>query len=922
MKKFLFVIFIAFSQIAISQDKGTLKGLLTDKEANNETLPFANVFLKGTNIGATTDFDGNYSFQVPTGTHIVSFSFLGYKTVEKTFTIVASQTVVLNQIMSAEEGVALDEIVIKSSTSKESASALLLEQKKAVVLKTTIGAEELSKKGVSNVAAAVTKASGVSKQEGGAGTIFVRGLGDRYNFTTLNGLPLPSNNPSFKNINLDIFSTDIVEVVDISKTYSANQYGDFSGASININSKEHRGSSKLKIKVGSGVNANASKNSKFLKQDGTDYFGFSNNKIPKNVLSGYNYDTNLNGNSINQPVNSNFSILGGKRFDLEGDKSLSIFTTLSFESDYSYKEGVARGGVNTQGLANQDLFLESYGYNTNTTGMANVSFVVNNANKLYYNVLFINSTTQNVEDYKGLLNVFDATGENFIRRATFERTVLLVNQFLGKHDLKDNLDLTWGLSFNRINNVIPDRQQTTLFDPAANEENQGKRLIASSSLSTADTHRYFQDLNEDELAGNIEAVLDFSKDEEESFRGKVSLGYNGRIKNVNFEATQINTNIINETDVSPDDLDSFFNSQRFNAGDFQLLTFRSGQADPLKPQLYIGEQFINAVYSNLEYKFSKKLQMLVGVRGEAINQFIDYDTSVDVGNNKLEEFQILPSLALKYSPNESSNIKFAASKTFTLPQFKERAPFQYVEVTQIKIGNQFLKSSTDYNLDLGFEYFPEKLGVVSFTTFGKFIQDPINEFVKASATNDITFANTGQLATVFGAEFELKLNVLPLFNKDADDKDEKFSFGLNASFMQTNQDLDEDKVRNENPGISADFTDKEQRLTGASDWLANADITYFKEFKENLNVQATVTFNYASDRIYALGTNNRGNLVDSQTNSLDFIFKSTISKNLEVGFSVKNILNPTIERIQETQNVVVNSYSRGVNSGLSLSYKF
>ena len=394
------------------------------------------------------------------------------------------------------------------------------------------------------------------------------------------------------------------------------------------------------------------------------------------------------------------------------------------------------------------------------------------------------------------------------------------------------------------------------------------------------------------------------------------------LKNVNFEATQINTNIINETDVSPDDLDSFFNSQKFNAGDFQLLTFRSGQADPLKPQLYIGEQFINAVYSNLEYKFSKKLQMLVGVRGEAINQFIDYDTSVDVGNNKLEEFQILPSLALKYSPNESSNIKFAASKTYTLPQFKERAPFQYVEVTQIKIGNQFLKSSTDYNLDLGFEYFPEKLGVVSFTTFGKFIQNPINEFVKASATNDITFANTGALATVFGAEFELKLNVLPLFNKDADDKDEKFSFGLNASFMQTNQDLDEDKVRNENPGISADFTDKEQRLTGASDWLANADITYFKEFKENLNVQATLTFNYASDRIYALGTNNRGNLVDSQTNSLDFIFKSTISRNLELGFSVKNILNPTIERIQETQNVVVNSYNRGVNSGFSLSYKF
>ncbi|MGY8943637.1 MAG: carboxypeptidase-like regulatory domain-containing protein, partial [Flavobacteriales bacterium] len=98
MKKFLFVIFIAFSQLLSAQDTGTLSGLLTDKEVNNESLPFANVFIIGTNIGTTTDFDGNYSFKVPAGTHVVSFSFLGYKTVEKTFTIAASQTLVLNQI--------------------------------------------------------------------------------------------------------------------------------------------------------------------------------------------------------------------------------------------------------------------------------------------------------------------------------------------------------------------------------------------------------------------------------------------------------------------------------------------------------------------------------------------------------------------------------------------------------------------------------------------------------------------------------------------------------------------------------------------------------------------------------------------------------------------------------------------------------
>ena len=135
MKKILFITFLALSQFVVAQDKGTLKGLLTDKETNNEPLPFANVLIKGTSIGTTTDFDGNYILNVPAGNHIVVFSFLGYKTIEKPVTIKEDETVTINQVLSAEEGVSLDEIVVRSSNTKESVSALLLDQKKAVILK-------------------------------------------------------------------------------------------------------------------------------------------------------------------------------------------------------------------------------------------------------------------------------------------------------------------------------------------------------------------------------------------------------------------------------------------------------------------------------------------------------------------------------------------------------------------------------------------------------------------------------------------------------------------------------------------------------------------------------------------------------------------------------------------------------------------
>ena len=84
---------------------------------------------------------------------------------------------------------------------------------------------------------------------------------------------------------------------------------------------------------------------------------------------------------------------------------------------------------------------------------------------------------------------------------------------------------------------------------------------------------------------------------------------------------------------------------------------------------------------------------------------------------------------------------------------KERAPFQFEEVTQIKFGNPDLDVSTNYNIDVRWEYFPKSGEVISFTGFGKIIQNPINEVVVASATNDISYVNTGKQANVFGAEF-------------------------------------------------------------------------------------------------------------------------------------------------------------------------
>ena len=155
------------------------------------------------------------------------------------------------------------------------------------------------------------------------------------------------------------------------------------------------------------------------------------------------------------------------------------------------------------------------------------------------------------------------------------------------------------------------------------------------------------------------------------------------------------------------------------------------------------------------------------------------------------------------------------------------------------------------------------------------------------------------------------------------------AFGFNGSYMYQDQDLSNTKVVTEN-GFGANFTFKNSKLSGASDFLANADLSFTKEFKEDRDITATLTYAYVSDKLAVIGTQDRGNLVDKAINRLDFIVKSNLTKNLKIGLAYKNILNPAYRRVSEqskaplikTADVLASSYKIGSNLSLSLNYKF
>lgn len=909
--KFLFItLFICLA--SFSQNKGTVSGTITDKDLNNESLPFANVMIKGTTIGASTDMDGKYSLNVVAGNHILEISFVGYETVEVPFTVKADETTVVDKAIGSGS-VKLEDVVITSTVNRQKEVSLLLEQKNAVEIKQNIGAQELSRKGVSDVATAVTKTTGITKQEG-SGTIYVRGLGDRYNSTTMNGLPIPSNDPERKNISLGIFSTDIVEYISIDKVYSSKLYGDFAGGNVDIVSKDFRSKSMLEVEIGSSINTNAVGQNDFMLQQGPSKTGFTNADIPQDPLNTFSFKNSLAPVREN-PFSGNVSIRGGKSFNIGEEGKLSLFATGGFENGYSYREGINRS-VNAQEANIKSFDQKMYSYSTSSTGMFNAGYRLNSNHKISYNFLFVNSSSQVNDEYKGFIRDLAEDDNGMIRRGTYTQNQLMVNQLLGAHTINDRLAFNWATSFNKIESQMPDRTQNTL---AFNEARNGY-LLADNTAT--DNHRYYQNLVEDEFAVNVSGDYKFKKDAEEDYKGKLTLGYNGRFKQRDFEATQFNFSIDNaqtNTVVDPYNLNAFFNAANFSNGFFSIETFSGSN---ITPQTYNGEQNIHAFFGNVEYKFSPKVTAVLGLRGEQIFQDVTWKTQLDNSgkNNSFERNELLPSVLLKYELNEKNNLRLAASKTYTLPQFKERALFVYEDVTEVKVGNPDLYPSDDYNLDLKWEFFPKKEEIISFTAFGKYIQNPINEITLASSTNDISFINTGDSGYAVGAEFEIRKNIFKFGNEDTN----KLTAGFNASYMKTNQELDSEKVREEtNYNIS--LTNEEDGFTGASDLLLNGDVSFVKEWKDSgASLMTTLAYSYFSDRLYALGTEQKGNLVDKAVGTLDLIIRSKINENLGLNFAAKNLLDPRVERTQEnaTRDVLVLSYKKGVFVSLGLTYQF
>lgn len=917
-KQVLLVLLLTLSSFGLYAQKGSITGNVKDGKTG-EALIGASVFVDGTTLGTVTDFDGNYTIlNVPTGTVTVKCSFISYETSSKENISVGEGNSAVVDFVMGESTVALEDVKVVAKANRESEVVLLIDQKKSVGIKQSIGAQELATQGVSDAAAAASKISGVTKNEG-SGDVYVRGLGDRYLSTTMNGLPIPSDDVEKKNIDLNLFGTDIIKNISINKTYSAEGYADQSSGNVDIVSKTF--SDKISIGLSTKANTNVFKSGVF------DNFKTTQNY--KDLTLGFYSKPYSTESAITKqswstdkrefPIGYDFSILAGKKLKIF-EKDLSIFATLSHESESSYQEGIYQS-FRMNSLNKSFNNTEQFKTKISTTGLLNLTLDLNPNHSINLNSLYVHKTKDELYEQgrngEGFVRDQDPQQEGaFVRDQNLKETTLFINQLLGTHKIGDKNQLSWAIAYNMVKAEEPNRIRNEVNILDAN-------TVQFAHVGDYQQRKSEQKIEDNEINGYLKDELKLIDIDDKKL--KFNFGGDFRMKERDFNSLFVGVRAKGAQFQVPsvDDLDAtLLNTSLYSDAnnDFRL---RVG-----KPDLYSATLDVYAGYVNTSFQINK-LSGNVGVRYEKDKIKVDWNvanyTNPKTGTSRVGSISnnynnVLPAINLKYQLTDKSALRFAASKTITLPEFKELSPFEYVSPTgRVTKGNPDLKNSDNYNFDLKWEMFPTAKQLFSVSAFYKMINDPINLALTRGSSGYFYYTNTGDKADVYGFEFETRFALIKAETTEMPE----LNVVLNATKMWFNQDLLEE----------FQYNNKTQSdLQGASDLIFNGTLSFSNNKEKEFN--AAITGNYSSDKIYALGapesfasssTLFNNEIIEKGFVTLDMVVSKKLSDRISLKLTGKNLLNPDIEQTQKIEptsgdpsNEIVNSYKKGISLSLGV----
>ncbi|RDK88302.1 TonB-dependent receptor [Marinirhabdus gelatinilytica] len=940
MKNFpLLLLSIFFFQATFGQTGVT--GTINDGEFN-DVLPFANILVKDTQKGTTSDFEGKYTLELEPGTYTLVYSFVGYQTKEITDIVVTEgQLTSTNVTLSASTG-QLDEVVITTTARQNTEAAVLSFQKNSVNLLDGLSLETIKKTGASDIATAVKNVPGVSVQ--GGKFVYVRGLGDRYTKSILNGVDVPGLDPDRNTLQLDIFPTQILENVIVIKAATADQPADFTGGVIDIVTKDIPTREEYSLSVGATYNSDFHFKDDYLasEKSQTDFLGFddglrdnplaSNQVVPLPQENGeivelitQRFEERLAAQRENSFMDFNFSATAGNQYDI-GENKFGYLASLSYRNETTYYDEYIDGQIfrkdeadksNFDLLADRTQNGELGSNNVLVSALAGLS-LKSEKSKYRFNVLHV----QNGESQASIFRQsnFIISSNNIKKDNLIYTQRSITNGLLsGKHSLGEESDWTVEWSLSPTLARIEDKDFRVTPFRITTDPDTGEETFTIEPSESGIPSRFYRDLEEISLAGKLDIEKKhslFGFDAKAKFGGAYT--FKNRtfevlkfsIPSLNFPSATLNGNpdllLADENVYDPDTNSGFYIRQDSNDSD----SFDSDMS-------------IAAGYVSEEFKVTDWLNSIVGVRFE---QFTLNYTGERQDGSSLDNAEILntpdffPSVNLIFDLNEDGDkkIRTSYSRTTARPSFKEASLaeiFDPISSTTF-IGNIDLQPTYINNFDLRFEKYGESGDFFALSGFYKSFKDPIELSFIRRAYGQFTPLNLGD-ATVFGGEIEVRKNLG--FIRGLDNMNFNVNFSLIESQQEYSEDEREGRLDNLREGETLDDT---RQLQGQSPFLINLGLNY-----EDEGWNAGLFYNSQGKTLQIVGAGDVGDVFTLPFHNVKLNLSKSFGENNNSTISLKfeNLLDDDIESVYQSFGTEDELYSRwnpGQDISLSYSVRF
>lgn len=909
---------------------GRIGGVVVNGETA-EPVVSAQVYLAGTELGTLTDLKGRYHIdRVPPGTHDLVVRVIGFATKTVTGVRVEPGGSTSLDVTLDPQAVELEGITVSVEAERGSAASLLTKQRTNVAVSDAIGAQDIGRSPDSDAAESAKRITGVTVAEGKY--VYVRGLGERYSQTSLNGSPLPSPEPERAVVPLDLFPAGFLESLTTQKTYTPDQPGDFSGGSVEIATREFPNQFTYKLSFGSSFNTESQFLERFLSGPGgsLDFLGIDDGgrdlpeaigrelggidgeRLPADPEVRERLGESFLGTDLvtftpttgTTPANGSGSFSLGDRVDLAG-KDVGYLLAFTYSNSFQLRQNEVERKWRTSAFdpslpedrraPNVDYTFTRGSQTVNWGGIGNFTFLLAPKHQLTLKTLYNRNAENESRRFFGA-NREDLGGELVDHRIRFVARSLAWGQVGGEHLLPGGVKLDWKGSAARATRDEPGLRET-IFKRAFNAP-EGEPFVLDD---TGESARFlFSELVEDDLNGRLDLTIPFLETRGGTSAFKV--GGAARRRTRDFAARRFRFEFLSGSRITS--LDSALSVStivgRVDEPDEFALTeiVEPGDVYDVDDETYAG-------YGMVDLAPARWLRLVGGVRVES------YDLELVARGrdsaSTLDQTDLLPAVNATVRLGERVNLRGAWSRTLDRPEFRELAPFQFTEAASLRqiFGNPDLEIARIENFDLRWEWYFSPGEVLTLAGFFKGFDRPIEQVFVATAGTAYSYQNA-EGADLLGAELGVRKRlgfVAP---------------GLENLTFQGNVAVIDSEVRVRTGGVF-DPTNLRRALEGQSPWTANANLSYASP---DGKTEAGVFFNMYGERIVAAGGSGLPDIEERPRAQLDVTFQRDLLQRLQLKFKATNLLDAAYVWHQEANGIslIQRKYEAGRTFSLSFSF--